>query len=67
MQAVGILECLVDQATFGNWHILCVQMNYALISRSIIVYCGLQKKKSCIFIGRQTRNNNWSRRYISRG
>lgn len=44
MQAVGILQFRVDQPILDDEYIMCVQMNYAQVSRSNILYCGLQKK-----------------------
>ena len=39
MQAVGILQCRLDDE-----YIMYVQMNYAQDSRSNMLYCGSQKK-----------------------
>ena len=41
MQAVGILQCRLDDE-----YIMYVQMNYAQDSRSNMLYCGSQKKVS---------------------
>ena len=54
----NIWQFRVDQPIIDDAYIFCVEMNYALLWFI---------EKSCIFIERHPRNDNWSRKYISRG